>query len=79
MWHICALTALIWLAAVPLSQAQRRVPPVQPAGSGLQGVSELTANGDSRDVSKLVETHDDKGNVVLVDTITGKEMTDSVA
>ena len=79
MWHICALTALIWLSAVPLSQAQRRVTPVQPAGSGLQGVNELKANGDSIDVSKLVETHDDKGNVVLVDTITGKEMTDSVA
>ena len=73
---IVALAGL--MAFAPDMQAQRRVTPVQPERNGLQGRNELKQEGDSIDRNALVEKHDERGNVVLVDTINGREVADTV-
>lgn len=79
MWRLLA-TAVVFVAlSVQQSVSQRRVNPVQGASKELQGVNERRQDGDTIDMSKVAEFRDDKGNVVLVDTINGQEVPDSVA
>lgn len=59
--------------------AQRRVTPVNTPATATQSINENKLPSDSIDRSKLVQYRDDKGNVVLVDTITGMEIVDSAA
>lgn len=58
--------------------AQRRVNPVKTSSPGLQGKNENKQESDSLDLSKYVRSTDSKGNVVLVDTVTGREVPDSL-
>lgn len=71
------------LAAVfivpPTLMAQRRVNPVKSASQGIQGINENKNPADSIDYSKLSASKDEHGNVILVDTITGKEVPDTTA
>lgn len=62
-----------------LSQGQRRVNPVKSASQGLQGKNENKNPADSIDYSKLAHIHDENGNVILVDTVTGTEIPDTTA
>ena len=59
--------------------SQRRVNPVKSASQGLQGKNENKNPADSIDYSKLAHMHDERGNVILVDTITGQEVPDTTA
>lgn len=59
--------------------AQRRVNPIHASSKELQGVNQRRLEGDTIDVGKLAEFRDDQGNVVLVDTVSGQEVPDSVA
>lgn len=59
--------------------SQRRVNPVKSASQGLQGKNENKNQADSIDYSKLAHMHDERGNVILVDTITGQEVPDTTA
>lgn len=68
------------MAAVSLPVAsQRRVSPVNNSATATQSINENKLPGDSIDRSKLVQYRDDKGNVVLVDTVSGREIIDSTA
>lgn len=62
-----------------LSQGQRRVNPVKSASQGLQGKNENKNPADSIDYSRLAHIHDENGNVILVDTVTGTEIPDTTA
>lgn len=75
--HIMILAVMV-AVALPLA-AQRRVSPVNNAATATQSVNENKLPGDSIDRSKLVQYRDDKGNVVLVDTVSGREIIDSTA
>ncbi len=72
------LTLLCCLVCCGMS-AQRRVTPVKAGSKNLVGVNENKQPGDSIDRSRLVSVTDDQGNKVLVDTVTGKEVPDTVA
>lgn len=72
------LVAFLLMAVLP-ARGQRRVSPVNNAATTTQSINENKLPGDSIDRSKLVQYRDDKGNVVLVDTITGREIIDSTA
>ena len=77
--YIIILVFTIAAAASLQLAAQRRVTPVSNAATTTQSRNENKLPVDSIDRSKLVEYRDDKGNVVLVDTITGREIVDSTA
>lgn len=64
---------LVALTAIQMS-GQRRVTPVQPTTPGTTPTVERTKKIDK---SRLVEMPDANGNIVLVDTVTGKEFVDS--
>lgn len=70
-----ALCVLALLTACTLA-AQRRVTPVTPPEPGAQPKVEKTEEFDR---SRLAHRHDAQGNVVLIDTVTGKEFVDSAA
>lgn len=70
------IAAMVML--LPSLSAQRRVSPVKSASKELQGKNENRQEGDSIDYSKLAHFHDENGNVVYVDTVTGKEVKDSM-
>lgn len=73
-----AIAIIIMITALtPSTHAQRRVTPVNNAATATQPVNENKLPGDSIDRSKLVKYRDDKGNIVLVDTISGREFVDS--
>ncbi len=72
------LVTFLLIAVLP-ARGQRRVSPVNNAATTTQSINENKLPGDSIDRSKLVQYRDDKGNVVLVDTITGREIIDSTA
>ena len=76
MWIVAAVMAIGTVS--PQMWAQRRVNPVKSASTGLQGKNENRQATDSLDLSKYAQMTDDKGNVVLVDTINGREVPDSV-
>lgn len=67
------------IAAGTFGSAQRRISPVNNAATTTQSINENRAEGDTLDLSKLMKYRDDKGNVVLVDTVTGREIIDSSA
>lgn len=73
------VTALLLILAATVATAQRRITPVNTPATATQSINENKLPGDSIDRSKLVRYRDDKGNVVLVDTVTGTEITDSTA
>jgi len=80
MRKLVALALLALLSACVIeSAAQRRVNPVKTASQGAQGKNENKQAKDSIDFSKLVHYHDEKGRIVYVDTVTGREITDTVA
>ena len=64
---------------VAAAVAQRRVTPVKAGSKNLTGVNENKQPGDTIDRSKLVSVTDEQGNVVMVDTVTGKEVPDTTA
>lgn len=72
------LSVLCCLAVVSVT-AQRRVTPVTSGSRNIVGVNENKQPGDSIDRTRLVGVTDDKGNTVLVDTVTGKEVPDTTA
>ena len=74
---VCALAVLLIVPGYFGVSAQRRVNPVKSASGELQGKNETRQEGDSIDFSKLAHYHDDKGNVVYVDTVAGTEVVDS--
>lgn len=74
---VCALAVLLMVPGYFGVSAQRRVNPVKSASGELQGKNENRQEGDSIDFSKLAHYHDDKGNVVYVDTVAGTEVVDS--
>ncbi|MBD5213851.1 MAG: hypothetical protein HDS75_03380 [Bacteroidales bacterium] len=57
--------------------AQRRISPVNNAATATQAVNTNRNENDTIDRSKLIKYKDDKGNVVLVDTVSGREIIDS--
>lgn len=65
--------------SIVAARGQRRVTPVNNAATVTQHINENKANGDSLDRSRLVEMTDASGNVILVDTVSGREFVDSVA
>ena len=71
--YICAALCALAASLVP-ANAQRRISPVRPA-TGVNLAKEVT---DSLRASDLVETIDDRGRTVLVDTVTGREMPDTL-
>ena len=70
------IAAMVML--LPSLSAQRRVSPVKSASKELQGKNENRQEGDSIDYSKLAHFHDENGNVVYVDTVTGTEVKDTM-
>ena len=71
--HLALL--LVVLATCAVGQegyAQRRINPVKSASKDIEGKNENRNPNDSIDYSKLAHMHDAAGNVILVDTITGK-------
>lgn len=72
-----AVIAALMISAWSGVSAQRRVNPVKSASGELQGKNENRQEGDSIDFSKLAHYHDERGNVVYVDTVAGTEVVDS--
>lgn len=66
------------LSAVVPAMAQRRVTPVKAGSKNIVGVNENKNEADTLDRSKLVSTTDGMGNEILVDTVTGKEVADTL-
>ncbi len=73
------ILTLIVVMTGAVARAQRRVTPVNNAATTTQAINENKAASDTLDRSKLLQFRDDKGNIVLVDTITGTEIIDSTA
>lgn len=74
------LKLLVILLIMPVGAnvyAQRRVNPVKSASTGIEGKNENKNPADSIDYSKLVRSQDTNGNIILVDTITGREVPDT--
>lgn len=72
------LWGLLLLLAVLPAVAQRRIMPVNLGAHSLVGKNENKQATDSIDRSKLVESLDADGNKIYVDTVSGKEVTDSL-
>ncbi len=73
------LLAIVMAGVCQDVASQRRVNPVKSASQGLQGKNENKNPADSIDYSKLAHMHDERGNVILVDTITGQEVPDTTS
>lgn len=74
-----AAAAIAGCLAPQMSLGQRKVSPVKSASQGLQGKNENRNPGDTIDYSRIAHIHDDKGNVILVDTVSGVEVPDTTA
>ena len=77
-----AALALAVLLAAGCAMAQRKVTPVNTKATATQPINELendTARINAKMRATMVHYHDDNGNVVYVDTVTGKEWRDSTA
>lgn len=65
------------------SHAQRRINPVETPATQTKAVNlnpkDSTSTPDPTKMPNLIHFHDEKGNVVYVDTVTGKEFIDSTA
>lgn len=70
------LTFLVVLAGSVC--AQRRVNPVKSGSNNAFGVNENKVPGDSIDISRVTRVTDKNGNTVLVDTLTGVQMPDTL-
>ena len=70
--------AVVAIAAILGVSAQRRVTPVTAASQGITGVNENKIPGDSVDRSGFVEITDENGRKIMVDTINGRELPDSL-
>lgn len=68
------ITLIVLLLGITSVTAQRRVTPVTPASG-----ENSTVEKKDFDRSRLAEKYDANGNVILVDTVTGKEFVDSTA
>lgn len=61
-------------------QAQRKITPVNTKGSATQPINELaddTARINAKIRANLAHFHDENGNIIYIDTITGKEWRDT--
>lgn len=79
IWVALTVCALLSAFLLPEAVAQRRINPVQNASKDLVGKNERRQEGDSIDTSHFIEKRDGLGNVVLVDTVKGVEVPDSIA
>ncbi len=76
------LIAIISLLAITInSHAQRRINPVETPATQTTAVNlnpkDTTIAPDPSKMPNIIHLHDDKGNVVYVDTVTGEEFIDS--
>lgn len=74
---IALMLAAIFTTA-PQLDAQRRITPVKSASGTLQGKNENRQEKDSLDLSQYVTVKDAGGRDILVDTVTGREVPDSI-
>lgn len=77
-----AILALLALAAWLPAAAQRRATPVNTPQTATQPINELegdTARINARMRASMAHYHDENGNIIYVDTITGREWRDSSA
>lgn len=74
----CTLFTLLALLIALPAAAQRRVTPVKTASKNVIGKNENKQELDSIDTTHLIETINDKGQKVMLDTVTGKEVNDSL-
>lgn len=72
------LVLLALSCQVDEAAAQRRVTPVAAGSKNILGKNENKNPADSIDRSKLVEMTDDQGHKIFVDTISGKEVPDTL-
>lgn len=78
--HPLLLTLAILAFTVQSAMSQRRVTPVNTPATATQPVNEFkndTARINAAKRASLVHYHDEHGNVVLVDTVTGEEWVDT--
>lgn len=73
------IAIMLCLAIAQQISGQRRVNPVKAASAGIVGKNENRNPADSIDYSKLVRQQDANGNVILVDTVSGKEVPDTTS
>lgn len=79
MRRIAAIMILFAIAGFIAISAQRRVNPVNNASTATQHINENKERGDSIDRSRLIQMTDSHGNVVLVDTVSGREFQDTLS
>lgn len=75
---LLAILSLAWWPAA----AQRKVTPVNTPQTATQPINELandTARINARMRASMVHYHDENGNIIYVDTVTGREWRDSAA
>ncbi|MCC8117588.1 MAG: DUF6048 family protein [Bacteroidales bacterium] len=76
------LIAMVAIMACIGMQAQRKVTPVNNKGTQTQPINEFandTARMNARMREGMVHYHDENGNVIYVDTVTGREWRDTTA
>lgn len=77
-----AIVIILFLGLMHIASAQRRVTPVNTAATATQPVNENkndTARINARLRASMVKQQDAEGNVIYVDTLTGKEWRDTLA
>lgn len=74
---VIVMVAVALLGSLSLS-AQRRVTPVKAGSKNIVGINENKSATDSVDHSKLTAITDEAGNTILVDTISGREVPDTI-
>ena len=82
MRHSISTLIILCLMTISInSHAQRRINPVETPSTQTKAVNhnpkDTTKTPDPKDMPNLIHFHDEKGNVVYVDTVTGKEIIDS--
>lgn len=73
--YIIAVVAAI-LFIIPASAQRRRINPIENPATRTQHISNK-AKADTLDRTNIVEKTDSKGNIILIYTVTGKEVVDS--
>lgn len=76
------ITLVVLFACSYVAVAQRKVTPVNTAATATQPINENkndTARINARLRASMVQYHDDNGNIIYVDTVTGKEWRDTLA
>lgn len=77
--YLILILSLMVLTSSLTANGQRRISPVNNPATTTQARNENKLPGDSINRDALVEYRDNKGNIILVDTISGKEIVDSTA